>query len=102
MSLVAICADADVDIHADLDVRAAVAAKLKADLEATAELLAEAAAEIKASAEAEIVSANHGCDSGCIKDTVVEHSETFCESINVVVETLGEGKTYRINPRCLS
>lgn len=75
-----------------------MAAKLKADLEATAALLAEAAADIKASAEAEIVSANGGCDAGCIQDTVVEHSTTFCESINIVVETLGEGKAAVIYP----
>lgn len=87
-----ICASADVDINADIDVRTDVAAQLKADLDACAQLLAEAAAELQASARAEVEEANDGC--GCEEEVIVEKSKKFCEDVNVIVETLGEGESW--------
>ena len=91
MEQVDICANANVDINADIDVRADVAAQLKADLDACAQLLAEAAAELQASARAEVEAANDGC--GCEEEVIVEKSTKFCEDVNVIVDTLGEGES---------
>ncbi|KAK1762043.1 hypothetical protein QBC33DRAFT_623993 [Phialemonium atrogriseum] len=87
---VSICTSADIDVDAALESRAAVAAKLQADLEAAAELLAQASADLEAATSADVEASNSGCDSSCIKKTITEHSETFCDHVSVIVETLGE------------
>jgi hypothetical protein len=86
-----ICAKADVDINASIDVRAKVAAKLKADLDACADILADATAAIKAGAKADIIASSKGCDAKCIEDTTVAHTKKFCGAVDVVVKQLGEG-----------
>jgi len=97
---VALCAD--VDITADIDIRAKVAASLKADLDACADLLAKATADIKASVKADVVAANGGCDGSCMEKKVVKHSEDFCKKVDTIVKHVGEdcAKDY-IKP-CLS
>lgn len=79
-----------------------VAAQLKADLDACAQLLAEAAAELQASARAEVEAAND-CG-GCEETVIVEKSEKFCKDVDVIVETLGEGESFRFRslPFCLT
>lgn len=87
---VSICTSANIDAHADIDVREQVAAKIKGDLDAAAELLAKASANLEAATSAEVEASNSGCNSDCIKDTIVTHSQDFCDHVNVIVTTLGE------------